>query len=140
ITVYLAGDSTVTDQVQKNETFTSWGQILPRFFKPGVVSIANHAESGEATTSFIGAKRLDKILDTMKKGDYLFVQFGHNDQNQKRDIATYKNTLKRYLAEARKREATPVLLTPMQRRNFDTNGKVKDSLGEYPEAVRQTAQ
>jgi lysophospholipase L1-like esterase len=139
VTVYLAGDSTVTDQVQKNETFTSWGQMLPRFFKPKVVSIANHAESGEATTSFIGAKRLDKILDTMKKGDYLFIQFGHNDQNQKRDIATYKKTLQRFIAEARKREAIPVLLTPMRRRVFDAAGNATNNLGEYPEAVRQTA-
>ena len=139
ITVFLAGDSTVTDQVQKNETFTSWGQMLPRFFKPRVVSIANHAESGEATTSFIAAKRLEKILDTVKKGDYLFIQFGHNDQNQKRDIATYKKTLQRYIAEARKREAIPVLLTPMRRRTFDGAGKSTNTLGDYPEAVRRTA-
>jgi lysophospholipase L1-like esterase len=139
ITVYLAGDSTVTDQVQKNETFTSWGQMLTRFFKPGVVSIANHAESGEATATFIGAKRLEKILDTLKKGDYLFVQFGHNDQNQKREISVYKDLLKRYVAEARKREATPVLVTPMRRRVFDAAGKVGDNLGGYPDAVRQVA-
>jgi lysophospholipase L1-like esterase len=137
ITVYLAGDSTVTDQPKG--AFYSWGQILPRFFKPGQVAIANHAESGEATTSFIGAKRLEKILDTMKKGDYLFVQFGHNDQNQKRPVATYKETLKRYLAEARKCGAIPVLLTSMHRRTFDAGGKVTNSLGDYPEAVRQLA-
>jgi lysophospholipase L1-like esterase len=136
VTVYLAGDSTVTDQTQG--AFYSWGQILPRFFKPGV-AIANHAESGEATTSFIGAKRLEKILDTLKKGDYLFIQFGHNDQNQKRSVATYKETLKRYLDEARKRGATPVLVTPMHRRLFDGDGKVRNSLGDYPEAVRQLA-
>jgi lysophospholipase L1-like esterase len=139
ITVYLAGDSTVTDQVQKNETFTSWGQMLPRFFKPRVVSIANHAESGEATTTFIAAKRLDKILDTIKKGDYLFIQFGHNDQNQKREIAVYKDALKRYISEARKRGATPVLVTPMHRRFFDADGKAFNNLGDYPDAVRQMA-
>jgi lysophospholipase L1-like esterase len=138
-TVYLAGDSTVTDQVQKNETFTSWGQILPRFFKPGGVSIANHAESGEATTSFIGAKRLEKILDSLKKGDYLFVQFGHNDQNQKREVATYKATLQRYIAEARNRGATAVLLTPIRRRTFDKDGKSTNTLGDYPDAVRKLA-
>jgi lysophospholipase L1-like esterase len=137
VTVYLAGDSTVTDQTQG--AFYSWGQILPRFFKPGGVAIANHAESGEATTSFIGAKRLEKILDTLKKGDYLFVQFGHNDQNQKREIAVYRDTLKRYLAEAGKREATPVLLTPMRRRTFDGNGKSTNTLSDYPETVRQLA-
>ena len=137
VTVYLAGDSTVTDQTRGE--FRGWGQMLPRFFKPGGVAISNHAESGEATTSFIGAKRLEKILDTLKKGDYLFVQFGHNDQNQKRTIPAYKESLKRYLAEARKREAIPVLLTPMQRRNFGPDGKVRNSLGDYPEAVREVA-
>jgi lysophospholipase L1-like esterase len=113
--------------------------MLTRFFKPSVVSIANHAESGEATTTFIAAKRLEKILDTLKKGDYLFIQFGHNDQNQKRDIATYKSALMRYIAEARKREAIPVLVTPMRRRVFDAAGKATNNLGEYPDAVRQTA-
>jgi lysophospholipase L1-like esterase len=139
LTVYLAGDSTVTDQTQTNETFTSWGQMLTRFFKPRVVSIANHAESGEATTSFIGAKRLEKITDTMKKGDYLLIQFGHNDQNAMRDIPTYKKTLQRYLAEARKREAIPILVTPMRRRTFDNAGKSTNTLGEFPDAVRQLA-
>jgi lysophospholipase L1-like esterase len=137
ITVYLAGDSTVTDQTKA--PYASWGQMLPRFFKAGAVAIANHAESGEATTSFIGAKRLEKILDTLKKGDYLFVQFGHNDQNQKRPIATYKTTLKRYVDEARKREAIPVLVVPMNRRLFDASGKVRNSLAEYPDAIREVA-
>jgi lysophospholipase L1-like esterase len=136
-TVYVAGDSTVTDQTRGE--FRGWGQLLPRFFKPGGVAISNHAESGEATTSFIGAKRLEKILNTLKKGDYLFVQFGHNDQNQQRPIAAYKDALKRYIAEARKREAIPVLLTPMNRRNFGPDGKVRNSLGDYPEAVREVA-
>jgi lysophospholipase L1-like esterase len=137
VTVYIAGDSTVTDQTRGE--FRGWGQMLPRFFKPGGVAISNHAESGEATTSFIGAKRLEKILNTLKKGDYLFVQFGHNDQNQKRTITAYKDALKRYIAEARKREAIPVLLTPMNRRNFGEGGKVRNSLGDYPEAVREVA-
>ncbi len=80
VTVYLAGDSTVTDQPR--EPWNSWGQMLPRFFKPGV-AVANHAESGESLKSFIGEKRLDKIFSTIKAGDYLFIQFGHNDQKDK---------------------------------------------------------
>ena len=137
ITVYLAGDSTVTDQT--GGAYRGWGQILPRFFKAGGVAVANHAESGEATTSFIGARRFEKILTTLKKGDYLFVQFGHNDQNQKRPIAAYKDALKQYIAKARERGATPILVTPMQRRSFDADGKVRESLGGYPEAVREVA-
>jgi lysophospholipase L1-like esterase len=140
ITIYLAGDSTVTDQPQ--EPWNSWGQMLPRFFKPGV-AVANHAESGESLKSFIGEKRLDKILSTIKSGDYLFIQMGHNDQKDKSPNAgaftTYKETLKRFIAEARKHEAIPVLITPMHRLKFDADGKIENTLGDYPEAVRQTA-
>lgn len=136
-TVFLAGDSTVTDQTKGD--YRGWGQMLPSFFHPGMVAIANHAESGEATTSFIGAKRLDKILQLMKKGDYLFIQFGHNDQNQKRSIEDYTKALKRYVDEARKRSATPVVVTPIARRNFGPDGKIRNNLGEYPDAVRQLA-
>lgn len=140
VTVYLAGDSTVTDQPQ--EPWNSWGQMLPRFFKPEV-AVANHAESGESLKSFLSARRLDKILSTLKAGDYLFIQFGHNDQKDKSPGAgaftTYKDNLKRFVAEARKRGGIPVLVTPMHRLRFDGEGKVANTLGDFPEAVRQTA-
>ena len=140
ITIYLAGDSTVTDQPR--EPWNSWGQMLPRFFKPGV-AIANHAESGESLKSFIGEKRLDKVMSIIKPGDYLFIQMGHNDQKDKSPNAgaftTYKETLKRFIAEARKHEAIPVLITSMHRLKFDAGGKIENTLGDYPEAVRQTA-
>ena len=141
-TVYLAGDSTVTDQARGPTT--SWGQMLPRFFKPGV-AVANHAESGETLKSFITALRLDKVLSQMKKGDYLFIQFGHNDMKQNwpqtyvEPSTTYKAYLKVFIAEARRRGATPVLVTSMHRRSFGPDGKIANTLGEFPEAVRQTA-
>src|SRR5262245_54115789 len=77
-TIFLLGDSTVCDQPQ--ESYSSWGQMLPRFFGPGV-AVANHAESGESLRSSLGARRLDKVLSLIKPGDYLFIQYGHNDQN-----------------------------------------------------------
>ncbi|MGC9973003.1 MAG: rhamnogalacturonan acetylesterase [Bryobacteraceae bacterium] len=140
ITVYLMGDSTVTDQT--GEPWNSWGQMLPRFFKPGV-AVANHAESGESLRSSLGERRLDKVMSAIQAGDYLFIQFGHNDQKEKGEgvgaFTTYKADLKRYIAEARKHGAIPVLVTPMNRRTFDAAGKVTNSLGDYPEAVRQAA-
>jgi lysophospholipase L1-like esterase len=140
ITVYIAGDSTVTDQPR--EPWAAWGQILPRFFKPGV-AVANHAESGEALRSFLGEKRLDKILSTIKPGDYLFIQFGHNDQKERGPnvgaFTSYKDSLKHYIKEAKERGAIPVLVTSMHRRTFAEDGTIKDSLGDYPEAVRQAA-
>ena len=140
ITIYLAGDSTVTDQPR--EPWNSWGQMLPRFFKDGV-AVANHAESGESLKSFLGAKRLEKILSTIKPGDYLFIQFGHNDQKERGAgvgaFTTYKDSLKRFVAEARNHRALPVLVTPVSRRSFGPDGLIANNLGDYPEAVRQVA-
>ena len=141
-TIFLAGDSTVTDQ--PFEPTTSWGQMLPRFFRPGI-AVANHAESGETLKSFITGLRMDKILSQMKKGDWLFLQFGHNDMKENWPqtyvpaFTTYKQYLRVMIAEARRRGATPVLVTSMHRRNFGPDGKVRNTLGDYPEAVRQTA-
>ncbi|MEO7598293.1 MAG: rhamnogalacturonan acetylesterase [Opitutus sp.] len=141
-TVFLAGDSTVTDQAY--EPGASWGQMMPRFFKP-VVAFANHAESGETLKSFITGLRLAKILSQAKAGDYLFIQFGHNDQKKNwpqtyvEAHTTYEAYLKAFIAEARLRHITPVLVTSMQRRNFDAQNKIKNTHGEYPAAVREVA-
>jgi lysophospholipase L1-like esterase len=141
-TVFVTGDSTVTDQPR--EPGASWGQMLPRFFKPGV-AVANHAESGETLKSFITELRLDKVLSQMKAGDYLFMQFGHNDekaswpQTYVEARTTYKAYLRVYIAEARRRGAIPVLASPVQRRQFDAKGKIRNSHGDYPDAVREVA-
>jgi lysophospholipase L1-like esterase len=139
-TVYLLGDSTVGDQ--PSEPYASWGQMLTRFFSANVV-VANHAESGESLRSSLGARRLDKVMSTMKAGDYLIIQYGHNDEKEKGEgvgaFTTYKADLKKFVAAARSRGATPILVTPMQRRTFDQSGKVTNSHGDYPEAVRQVA-
>lgn len=140
ITVYLAGDSTVTDQ--RREPWAAWGQMLPRFFGPGL-AIANHAESGESLKSFIGEKRLPKLLETIQPGDYLFIQFAHNDQKPGPShvdaLSTYQEYLKRYLDEARQRKAIPVLVTSMHRRRFDEAGRIVNTLEDFPEAMRQLA-
>jgi lysophospholipase L1-like esterase len=141
-TVYLAGDSTVTDQPRAPAA--SWGQMLPRFFGPGI-AVANHAESGETLKSFLTALRLDKILSRLHAGDWLLIQFGHNDEKQQWpqtyvDAATtYKAYLAAYVAEARRRGATPILITPPERRNFDAAGRIVASHRDYPDAMRALA-
>lgn len=139
-TLFLAGNSTVVDQDE--EPWCGWGQVLPRFLKP-TISVANYAESGEAANTFISSKRLAKLLTKMKKGDYLFIEFGHNDQKQKgQDIGpytSYKKSLKYFIDETRQRGGIPVLITPVNRRHFDKNGKIINTLGDYPEAMRQLA-
>jgi len=135
--IYLAGDSTVVDQYY--EPWAAWGQMLPRFFLPGVV-IANHAESGETTKSFIGEQRLVKIVTTIKPGDYLFIQFAHNDMKPGAvSLDDYKKLLVAYIAQTRVKGATPVLVTPMNRRTFDDSGHITNSFGPYPDAVREVA-
>ena len=139
--VYLLGDSTVTDQPY--EPGASWGQMLPRFLSG--VAVANQAESGETLKSFLTGLRLAKVLSQVKAGDWLFLQFGHNDEKKQwpqtyvEAHTTYKAYLKAYIAEARLRGATPVLVTSMQRRNFDEHGKIKNTHGDYPQAVREVA-
>lgn len=141
-TVFLAGDSTVTDQ--RFEPAAGWGQMLPRFFKPGI-SVANHAESGETLKSFLIERRLDKILSRIKPGDWLLIQFGHNDQKTQwpqtyaEAATTYRDYLRAYAGEARRRGAAPVFVTSMHRHRFDAAGKVVDTLGDYPAAMRETA-
>jgi lysophospholipase L1-like esterase len=142
-TIYLAGDSTVVDQ--DIEPWAAWGQMLPRFFTPGVV-VANHAESGETIKSFVGERRFDKIFSLIQPGDYLFMQFNHNDQKNDPKthepvvtIAEYKKLFTEYIAKTRAAGATPVLVTAMHRNTFDAAGHITNSLGDYPEAVRQIA-
>lgn len=139
ITVFLAGNSTVVDQVA--EPFTAWGQMIPRFFEPYKIAIANHAESGESLKSFVSENRLAKVFSLMKKGDYLFIEFAHNDQKIKdfRPFFEYKNLLKEYIFKTREKGGIPVLVTSMHRRNFDSSGQIVNTLGDFPEAMRQTA-
>jgi lysophospholipase L1-like esterase len=141
-TVFLAGNSTVVDQAI--EPWAAWGQMLPMFLQPGKIVVANYAESGETLLAFKREKRLDKIWSMAKPGDYLFIEFAHNDQkpggNHLDPFTTYKQTLKEWIAECRRREITPVLVTSMHRRNFDSlTGKIINTLGDYPEAMRQVA-
>jgi lysophospholipase L1-like esterase len=139
VTVYLAGNSTVVNQ--DDEPWGSWGQMIPRFFKPGV-SFANHAESGLTLGSFIGSRRLKKVLSTMKPGDYLFIEFGHNDQKEKGPNSgaykSYTERLKTFITETKQKGGIPVIVTSTSRRSFQ-DGKIVNSLGDFPDAARKVA-
>lgn len=139
-TLFLAGNSTVVDQAE--EPWAAWGQMIPAFFSPGKIAVANYAESGETLKAFKGEKRLQKIWSLARPGDYLFIEFAHNDQkpggNHLDPFTTYRQTLKEWIVEARRRGVTPVLVTSMHRRTFDSSGRITNSLGDYPAAMRQT--
>ncbi|MEO7413023.1 MAG: rhamnogalacturonan acetylesterase [Opitutaceae bacterium] len=141
-TLFLIGDSTVCDQ--SREPFNSWGQMLTRFIKTDL-AVANHGESGETYRDSIGRRRLDKMLSVMKPGDFMLMQFGHNDQKQIASgtggpFTTYKEEIKKHVDAVRAHGGTPIIVSPMERRGFDDKGKVKPSLADYAVASHQAAQ
>jgi lysophospholipase L1-like esterase len=140
-TVFIIGDSTVCDQ--SREPFNSWGQMLPNFFQPDI-AVANHGESGETYRDSIGRRRLDKILSLMKPGDYLLMQFGHNDQKQIAagtggPFTTYQAEMKVHVDGVRARGGIPVIISPMERRNYNSDGSFKPTLADYAKASREEA-
>lgn len=140
-TVYLCGNSTVVDQ--NSEPWASWGQMITRWFGPGL-AISNHAESGLTARTFIGGGRLDKILSTLKSGDYVIAEFGHNDEKEKRpgDGAWYHYTyqLKIFIDLVRAKGADIIFCTPTQRRQFNDDGKsIKNTHGDFPAAMLAVA-
>ena len=141
-TIYLCGNSTVVDQ--NYEPWASWGQMITRWFGPEV-AISNHAESGLTARTFLGSFRLDKILSSLRKGDYVFVEFGHNDEKEKRpgDGAWYHYVynLKIFVDQVRSKGAEIVFCTPTQRRAFDSDNKtIKNTHGDFPAAMKMVAE
>ena len=137
-TIYITGDSTVVDA--QYEPWASWGQMLPYFFVPNEVVIANYAESGETLKAFEDRHRIDKIWNKIKPGDYLFVQFGHNDQKAGNSTKSgYRKRLKDWILKAKELGATPILITSMNRRVFDGNSKILNTLDDFPDAMREIA-
>lgn len=134
-TVFILGDSTVCDQPV--EPWDSWGQMLPVFFKPDI-AIANHAESGETVADSLSRNRFVKVFSLMKPGDYLFIQFGHNDMKNKNRgaLEQYQTDLKKVIAETRAKGGMPVLVTSMERKA----GVEHATLAGYPNAVREVAE
>ena len=143
VTLFIAGDSTVCDQPL--EPWSGWGMIFPSFFSQGV-AVANHAQSGLALYSFEQQRRLVKILEEMRPGDYLFIQFGHNDQKDKSPGAgpytSYKENLKKFTSAVREKGGIPVLVTSMERRNGKNwkDGKPEPTLADFATAARQVGE
>lgn len=137
-TIYLTGDSTVVDA--QYEPWASWGQMLPYFFVPNEVVIANYAESGETLKAFEDRRRIDKIWTQIKPGDYLLIQFGHNDQKYgNSEKSGYRKRLKEWIHKAKQLGVIPILVTSMNRRVFDENNTIINTLDDFPNAMREIA-
>jgi DNA sulfur modification protein DndE len=143
LTVFMIGDSTMANKPNPENPERGWGQMFPMFFD-GSVTIDNHAMNGRSTRSFLAENRWQPVLDKLKPGDYVFIQFGHNDESpQKVDRYTppadYKKNLIKFVNETRDKKAEPILCTSIVRREFDKQGKLTDTHGAYPDLVREVA-
>ncbi|MBC8082780.1 MAG: right-handed parallel beta-helix repeat-containing protein [Hymenobacter sp.] len=144
VQIFLVGDSTMSDKpLDKAER--GWGMYFQQYFDDAGAVVRNHAVNGRSTRNFRHEGRWAKVLAEVKPGDWVLIQFGHNDQKQE-DTAryaapqtAYRQNLTRYVREARAQGANPVLLTPVGRRYFDEAGQRKDDHGEYPGVVRAVA-
>ena len=140
-TIYLCGDSTVTDQ--GSEPWGSWGQILPAFVRQGW-AVSNFARSGLALKTFEGEGRLTRILEHLQKGDWVVIQFGHNDQKiaGEEPANGYTRRLNEWIDKIRAKGAFVVLVTPVERRRFDekTGEHQGKTLADYAEAVKAVAE
>lgn len=142
ITIYLVGDSTMSEKDIRAYPETGWGTPFAHYFGENVV-IENHARNGRSTRTFLKEGRWDPITDNLSAGDYVFIQFGHNDEVQSKEQSTtpdhFQINLKKYINDTRANEAIPVLLTPIARRKFNDKGQLEDTHQLYSELMREVA-
>ena len=142
ITVWLIGDSTMSIKDPKTYPETGWGMPFVYFFD-STVKVDNRAQNGRSTRTFMEEGRWQPVVDAMQEGDYVFVQFGHNDEvKTKKSYTTeevFKANLVKYITDTRSKKANPVLLTPVARRSFDSAGHVTGTHDVYAQIVRNVA-
>ncbi len=144
VTIHLAGDSTMAEKLPEKRPETGWGERLAALFRPGTVAVDNRAKNGRSTRTFIEEGRWEGLLEAVRPGDLVLIQFGHNDASVEKvdrytPPADYERNLARFVADVRGRKAVPVLLTPVARRRFDNAGRMQASHGEYPDRMRALA-
>lgn len=143
-TIFLAGDSTCAEKTADKRPETGWGEMLGKHFKDGKVHIENRAMNGRSTRTFIAEGRWQKIVDELKRGDWVFVQFGHNDSSKEKGERyappeMFRANFIRFVTDVKAKKANIVLVTPVVRRRFDKDGNFYDTHGEYPEIIRSVA-
>jgi DNA sulfur modification protein DndE len=140
--LYLIGDSTMADKPDLEYPERGWGQLLPSFFDSNII-IENHAKNGRSTRSFIYEGRWDSILSTLKQGDFVVMQFGHNDGAETKvgrhaTPEEYRYNLSKFVRETLNKGAQPIICTPVARRKF-VDGTLTDTHGVYPDIAREIA-
>ncbi len=141
ITIYTIGDSTMANKKQDSYPETGWCQVLENYFSESV-TVRNHAVNGRSSKSFINEGRWQTVLDSLKPGNLVFIQFGHNDQKENDPVrytipfGSYSENMEKFIRETKSKGASPILFTSIVRRKFGENGKLSQTLGAYPQATR----
>ena len=144
ITIYTIGDSTMANKRAEVYPETGWGQVFQNYFD-SKVKVSNHALNGRSSKSFIDEGYWKVVHDSLRRGDYVLIQFGHNDEKADKPAVytdpqtSYRQNLEKYITETRAKGATPILLTSIVRRKFDESGKLVETHRKYPDAVREVA-
>jgi lysophospholipase L1-like esterase len=141
--VWMIGDSTMANKKPETAPETGWGMVLKEFFKDGV-RIHNHAVNGRSSKSFLSEGKWKSVYDSLQKGDYVIIQFGHNDAKtdsvrHSEPFTSYKKILKLYIDQARSKEAIPVICSSIVRRHFDISGNLTNTHGDYIKAAQEIA-
>lgn len=145
ITVWMIGDSTMCNYESSRAPLTGWGMPFAGFFNTEL-QFNNRAKGGRSSRTFISEKRWENVADSLSKGDYVLIQFGHNDEAKEEKykdrytpVADYKINLAQFIKESRAKNAIPLLITPVSRMSFDQNGQAKETHAEYTAAVYEVA-
>jgi len=142
VNIFLAGDSTISIKEPRYYPETGWGMPFV-YFWDSTVTVVNKARNGRSTSSFRNEGLWKQIMDECQEGDYVFVQFGHNDEVPTKKTYTteteFKANLTRYVTETREKKATPLLLTPVARRKFNAAGMIEGTHDVYAQIVRDVA-
>lgn len=144
LTIFLVGDSTMANKTIDDEPEKGWGQAFAEFFSDNLV-VENHAQNGRSSKSFIQEGLWNKVIDRINPGDYVLIQFGHNDSKitdtsrYAEANSTFRKNLIKMVGDVFKMKGNPVLITPVNRRKFDESGTFIDQHGDYPKAVREIA-
>jgi lysophospholipase L1-like esterase len=142
--ILMIGDSTMSIKEEKAFPENGWGMALEKFCNKST-ALYNYARNGRSTKSFINEGLWDKVNQNIEAGDFVIIQFGHNDEKSKDTLrytvpqTTYKENLRRFINDTRKKGGLPILCSPIVRRQFDKEGKLINTHGAYPEAVRELA-
>lgn len=142
--IHMIGDSTMADKARLDLPERGWGQLFKTLVREPA-KVENHAANGRSSRSFLREGRWKKVVEMLHAGDWVVIQFGHNDEKvDKPDVGAeahglYRENLRLYVREAVSHGARPVLVTPVARRRWDENGRLVPTHGDYPDVVRKVA-